>query len=77
MQSRRQYRVIATWSNTSDALNKVFSVQELLNEDDGTEVRYAVQEVTDELLDLRVNESMYFQPNRDDKDSKGIIVRVY
>ena len=40
------------------------------------EYMYALSQVLDSVLDLKENESMYFQPNRDDKNSKGIITRI-
>lgn len=36
---------------------------------------YALTDILDSVLDLKVDESIYFQPNRDDKTSKGIIRR--
>ena len=37
---------------------------------------YALRDIINEVLDLKIGESMYFQPNRDNADSKGIILRV-
>lgn len=37
---------------------------------------YAMHDIVDKILDLKAGESMYFQPNRDDKTSKGIITRT-
>lgn len=53
---------------------KLTDLPELLN--DGSELVYAFNEILDAVLDLKTGESIYFQPNRDDKNSKGIIVRV-
>ena len=30
----------------------------------------------DKILDLKLNESVYIQPNRDDETSKGILTRI-
>ena len=40
------------------------------------EYKYAMYEKMDEILDLKRLQSMYFQPNRDDDNSKGIITRI-
>jgi len=45
-------------------------------DDEGYEFEYALQEIIDEVLDLEQGDSLYFQPNRDGNDSKGIILRV-
>lgn len=44
--------------------------------DDDAEYIYALQDRMDDVLDLRRGESMYFQPNRDNESTKGIIVRI-
>lgn len=45
--------------------------------EDGTEYEYiyAIQDIADKILDLKIGESMYFQPNRDNDLTKGIITR--
>jgi hypothetical protein len=40
------------------------------------EYTYAIQEIEKDVMALRVGESMYFQPCRDDKTSKAIILRI-
>lgn len=37
---------------------------------------YALQDCIDNVLDLRKGESMYFQSNRDNVLSKGLIIRT-
>lgn len=37
---------------------------------------YAMQERVDEILDMKADETIHFQFNRDDKNSKGIILRI-
>ena len=45
--------------------------------DNDFEFIYAIQSYyLDEVLDLKKGENMFFQPNRDDPKSKGIITRV-
>lgn len=36
----------------------------------------SIAEILDNVLDLLPGNSLYFRPNRDDADSKGIIVRT-
>jgi len=33
--------------------------------------------IIDRVMDLKIKESLYFQPNRDDHTSKGIITRTF
>lgn len=37
---------------------------------------YSMQDLIDEVLDLKDGESMYFKPNRDNDLAKGIITRI-
>lgn len=37
---------------------------------------HALNEIIDSVMDLKVGKALYFQPNREDKNSKGIIVRL-
>lgn len=37
---------------------------------------YALNDIIDKILDLKDGQSMYFQPNRDNYDTKGIILRT-
>jgi len=43
---------------------------------DPYEWQICVQEALTEITKLKVGESMYFQPNRDDPNSKGLILRT-
>lgn len=40
------------------------------------EWQYSANEILDTILDLKPGESVYFQPTRDQKDTKGIIIRT-
>ena len=73
--TNRTYSVIEV-QNGVIAKNTFTFEQIVLDEKSGYEIVYAMQEVFDAILDLQVNDSMYFQPNRDNKSSKGIIVRT-
>ena len=75
--SNREYKVIAVESAESYEVELTFNdILNLDDPDDTLELIYAIQEVGDKVLDLKVNESMYFQPYRDMKESKGIIIRI-
>ena len=73
--SKRKFRVVLIDGNSfhentisfDQLIGKLSSVDEYF---------FAMQECIDSILDLKLNESMYFRPNRDDKNSKGIIMRI-
>lgn len=44
--------------------------------DDNSEVIYAMQDIMDDILDLKVDKHLTFQPNRDNDQSIGLIVRI-
>lgn len=43
---------------------------------DNDEVYFALQDIGDRVLDLRVGDSLYFQPIRDDDKTKAILIRI-
>lgn len=76
-----------TFVNTSQRVYELFIVEngdsgklkltiEMLFTESENEYIYALQEIIDDILDLKKGKSLYFQPNRDDKESKGILLRV-
>lgn len=72
--SKRKYRVLISESGES-SIERV-TINRLLNpRENDYEYIYALYDVIDEILDLKNGESLYFQPIRDNKDSKGIITR--
>jgi len=79
MKNSNRYYTILMVENNGASRHSDFHISELLSTDkpdaNQYEFVYAMQEHTDAILDLRKGDSMYFQPNRDDKDSKGIILR--
>ena len=73
--SKRKYIAIGNEGNQIFEIE--FNFYELLKEDENTtEVFYAMQGKTDEILDLKNGESLYFQANRDNETDKGIILRI-
>lgn len=75
MNTNRKYRII--YFDIHCQLNdEEYGLDELLNQDDNLEVQYSAQERTDEILDLKNGESMYFQVNRDNDNSKAVLLRI-
>ncbi|MBL4654165.1 MAG: hypothetical protein JKY53_15075 [Flavobacteriales bacterium] len=73
--SKRKYEITTVESGATDTIFR--EIDQIINSDDeGFEFEYALQGIIDQVLDLGLGHSMYFQPNRDNKDSQGIIVRV-
>ena len=71
--SHRSYKVFISQKGVTNI--DEFNLKML--EESDSEIAYALQEQIDKVLDLKINESMYFQPNRNDNDSKAIITRIH
>lgn len=74
IQSKRHYKV-AICDQIGLSVEKI-TLNRLMDDSQDLELFYALRDLIDEVLDLKVDESIYFQPNRDDKNTKGIIRRV-
>lgn len=72
--SKRTYKVVSTENNLNQM--DAITLTDLLLSNDDSELFYAMTEVIDEILDLNIGESLYFQPNRDRKNSEGLILRI-
>lgn len=72
--SKRIYSVETSTNGVIENFRIDFS--EIIEKNSITEVVYAIQDIFDDVMDLKVKEAMYFQPNRDDSRSKGIITRM-
>ncbi len=72
--SKRRFVIQTSVGNTTTEFLQP-SLSDIIN-DNEAEVYFALQDEIDLVLDLRQGDSMYFQPNRDDNNSKGIITRV-
>ena len=75
--SRRYQAVICQ----SGAISKVeLTAMELLLEQQEAGVEhefiYALRQRMDDVLDIKLHESIYFQPSRDDINTMGILLRV-
>lgn len=51
-------------------------LQSISENNEHCELYNAINDQIDKVLDLKEGESMYIQPNRDNKESKGIIYRA-
>lgn len=71
MLTKRKYKVIG------EDLDEVLSFNDLfLDRVNDYEYIYALQEVADDIMDLKVSQSMFVQLSRDDKDVKGVLIRI-
>lgn len=73
--SKREYQLSMVESGQTTTLST--KIDDILNANEKAfEYQYALQYIIDDILDLDEGDSMYFKPNRDDSDSKGIILRI-
>ena len=73
--SKRKF--IAVGNEGNQIFEIEFNLYDLLKVNEySSEVFYSVQDKTDEILDLKNGESLYFQANRDNENDKGIILRI-
>jgi hypothetical protein len=74
--SNRRYKV-AVCDSAGISIEEVTILRLIITDNENNfEFLYAMQDIVDKILDLREGESMIFQPNRDDSNSKGIIYRI-
>lgn len=74
--SKRNYAVQISEGGIVNTI-KPISINDLLKEHkNGFEYIYSLQENIDDILDLKINECMFFKGNRDNDLSKGIITRI-
>ena len=52
------------------------TIYEKTDQENDFEYNYALQEIVDEILDMKFNETIYFQHNRDDENSKALLTRI-
>ena len=74
IESKRMYSV-------EESVNGVISnyrikLMEIFDKESDSETIYSLQDRIDDIMDLKNKKSLFFQPNRDDSDSKGIITRI-
>ncbi len=71
MITKRKFKLVGFGIDTELTFNDLF-----LDRENDYEYIYALQEITDEILDLKVCQSLFVQLNRDDINDKGVLVRV-
>lgn len=75
MYSKRKYSI--SGFENGHPVNFQLTIQDLItNKDDAFESLYAIQEETDKVLDLKVDETMFVSLNRDNKNCKGVLLRI-
>lgn len=72
--SKREW-VLTFKLGSTEKVNLLSIYKKSENEND-FEFNYALQDSIDEILDMKINETIYFQYNRDDKNSKGLLTRI-
>lgn len=81
--SNRLYR--AVWFETELIDLKSLSLEDIFEDVDNLiteaqqsnfEWQYAIQDKIDNVLDMKKDETIYFQFNRDDENTKGILKRI-
>lgn len=74
LNTNRRFKVV--FLDREDVKEKDFSMKALLLDDDNTELCYAAQDIADDILDLKLWETLFFQTDRDNKNAKGLIIRI-
>lgn len=77
--SKRKFKIILVVADYSAIHPEIKTIDELLNvksSGEDHEYMYSLNEVIDDVLDLKKRQHLFFQWNRDDSDSVGIIVRM-
>lgn len=73
LNSKREFIIIFIEGNAATALYPTIYDLQM---DTDEEWKYAVSEIMDSVLDLKVGEMLHMRFNRDNQDSAGIIKRV-
>ena len=77
LESTRKYTITEAGENLIQHISYNQTLEQILsNQEDQSETNYSLQERIDEVLDLKVGQSIYFTPSRDQVNSKGVITRI-
>ena len=77
--SKRKYAVFTSITPVAFEVGEIAlrSILEPKGKDgDDFEYIYALGEIVDQIMDLKPLDHLYFQSNRDDKNERGLIVRI-
>lgn len=74
--SKREYKLL--WDVHGETVEEIVSLDRIVYEENDSEYEYiyALQDDFDVILDLKINEIIPFQFNRDDKRERGIVKRI-
>ena len=72
--SKRKYDVYYVGSTGVNEFISGFRISDILDGETEHELNYSLHELIDEILDLKVNETIDFKM-RDDENSRGLITR--
>lgn len=72
--SKRQFEVVGF--EGGQKVKVKFSVSRLFDKKEEQELFYTLQEVIDNVLDLKVGEALFIDLNRDNREDKGVILRT-
>lgn len=74
MYSKRKFSVVGF--EAGHELRTEITVNQLFDKKEDTELIYTLQEITDKVLDMKVGETLFIDLNRDNEQSKGVILRT-
>jgi len=74
--STRTYTVQISEFGVCSTISSILVADLIREHKNGFEYIYSLQEKIDSVLDLKVDESMYFNANRDNEVGKGIVTRT-
>lgn len=72
MVTKRKYKLVSFDTNEDLSLERIIN-----SKGNDYEYVYALQEVLDDVLDLREGESLVVQLDRSNSNDKGVLFRVY
>jgi hypothetical protein len=72
----RKYKIAIYEGGNEIQVHEIRIDDILFPNDNDFEHIYALMEVLEDILYLKPDQSMYFQPNRDNKNTKGILLRI-
>ena len=75
--SNRKWKLIMLdGSNVIEVNVDLETIYQKTEQENDYEYNYAIQERIDDLLDMKPDEKIFFQFNRDDKNDTGLIYRI-
>lgn len=75
IRSNREFTITTSINGVNEQFDSTFCCL-IEDRNNDSETIYSLQDIIDKIMDLKVKEYLFFQPNRDDDNSKGIITRI-